>query len=107
MSELKPTKHGGAREGSGRKAKPKPPATVGKDIAQQILAHIGEALNPHGDKCICILCRWRKLALANDQKLRYQVEDRLLSRVVGQPPQAVEHSGPDGGPIEHAVVLDL
>ena len=85
---------GGARTGAGRKAKPKAPAAVSKGVANEILTFLALKTNPHKD-CRCLKCRWRGLADAFDQRLRYAVEKSLLDRTIGLPAQTVEnkHSG--------------
>lgn len=84
---------GGKRPGAGRKPTPKKSSILSKGTAGEILEHIALDKNPHGAKCRCLACRWRTLSTAHDLRLRYQVEKSLLDRVLGLPPQTVEHSG--------------
>ncbi len=86
---------GGSRPNAGRKAKPTKPAAVSKTVADEILAFLAldkDKVKHHGS-CCCLKCRWRKLAMAKDLRLRFQVEKSLLDRVLGLPSQAVTHQG--------------
>lgn len=80
---------GGARSGAGRKAKATKPAAVSKGVADELLTFLALEKNPHPKKCRCLLCRWRKLSYAKDQRLRFHVEKNLLDRTLGLPAQTV------------------
>jgi hypothetical protein len=86
---------GGSRKGAGRKAKPVKPAAVAKGVANEILSFLALDKTKHPKKCHCLLCRWRRLAEARDERLRFAVEKSLLDRTLGLPAQAIEqkHSG--------------
>jgi hypothetical protein len=86
---------GGARTGAGRKAKPTKPAAVSKSVAEDLLAFMALQKNPHPKKCRCLMCRWRRLGDAFDERMRFRVEKNLLDRVLGLPAMTLEnkHSG--------------
>jgi hypothetical protein len=54
-----------------------------------------------------IIKRLAKIAKSEDHKDQIRAMEVLLDRGYGKATQAHEHSGPDGGPIEHMDVTNL
>ena len=83
-------KNGGARPGAGRK-----PGKVG--AAKRALADMAK---DHAQDALRTL-----VSIAKDKEAphaaRVSAANAILDRGYGKPPQALEHSGPDGGPIHH------
>lgn len=73
----------------GRPAKPRVPAAVSKGLAQEILDAIAAETWSHEGGCRCLKCRWRALAFAKDERLRFTVEDKLLDRILGRPANSI------------------
>lgn len=47
--------------------------------------------------------KWRQLADSKDERIVLDTLKYLTDRAYGKPKQAIEHSGEDGGPIEHCI----
>lgn len=85
---------GGSRPGAGRK-----PSTV-KGIVKKLPS----------DSAALILAeikanqKWVTLAASKDERIVLETLKYLTDRAYGKAKQALEHSGPNGGPIEHEVI---
>ena len=80
---------GGARKGAGRK--PKKISTIAKKLPKDTAALILSEINEHG--------AWFELLKEDDPRIRLDALKYLTDRRDGRPKQAVEQSGPSGGPI--------
>ncbi len=91
--------HGGKRPGSGRKPGTKARATVIQKATLSELArkHTTAALRTLVDVA----------ATGTSEAARIAAASAILDRGYGKPPAAIEHSGPDGGPIEYTDPFDL
>lgn len=83
---------GGARPGAGRPkgARDKATREAGATIGELARVHAGTALNA----LVEIATK------GESEAARVSAANALLDRGYGKPPQALEHSGPNGGPIE-------
>lgn len=82
------TGHGGPRPGAGRK-----PGKVSKAKID-----IAERAKSHGEAALLTLAEIMQDTEA-PHSARVSAANALLDRGFGRPMQAVEHSGPEGGPI--------
>lgn len=101
-----PAGHGGARPGAGRKPKAERFAGPVAEAEQRIADRLPELI----DNLFVLAAGVRVQEADKDGGVDIYTEppDRraneyLIDRVLGKPRQAVEHSGPDGGPIGHEV----
>lgn len=88
---------GGSRQGAGRPKGAKDKAT--RDAG----ATIGELARAHAEDAIQTLVQVAKSGASDSA--RVAAANALLDRGFGRPPQALEHTGKNGGPIE-AVKMD-
>lgn len=79
---------GGRRPGAGRK-----PGKVG--AAKRALA---EMAKEHGPAALAVLAK--EMHDADTASARISAATAILDRAYGKPPQALEHTGKDGGPIK-------
>ena len=81
--------HGGARSGAGRK-----PGKVGKAKRELI-----DMAKDHAERALSILVQ-----IASDDEApaaaRVSAANAILDRGYGKPPQALEHTGKDGGQLQ-------
>jgi hypothetical protein len=94
MEKIK-SKKGGARPGAGRKRGSKDAATRDQRMSIQALARTYDAL------ALATLARVAESS-PNDSAA-VSASNSLLDRGYGKPPQSLEHSGPDGGPIQQQI----
>lgn len=87
-------KVGGKREGAGRKP----------GVPNKLTRPIKELAAEHGPAALAKIVG---LMDSQDQRVVMMAAQELLSRAYGKPPQAQEHSGPDGQPIAHAHELRI
>jgi hypothetical protein len=85
---------GGKRPGAGRK-----PGAVNKTTLE-----LREAAQKHGPEMLEELARLAKNA--ESEAARVAAANSILDRAYGKPKQAVEHSGPENGPIEFSDMSD-
>lgn len=87
--------HGGSRPGAGRK-----PGKVG--AAKRALADMAK------DHAQAALASLVQIATAGESEAaRVSAANAILDRAYGKPPQSLEHSGPDGGPIPLPAVIQI
>ena len=91
MSEK--SKRGGHRKGAGRKSK-----------ASKLL-QAGFVANWFTEEFQEI--KWKSLAESEDERIVLEAMKYLTDRIHGKAKQAVEHSGPEGGPIRAAVTVQF
>lgn len=84
-------RRGGKRPGAGRK-----PTTI-RGVMKKLPSETAELI------LATIDANQKWIALANDEdhRIQFEVMRYLTDRALGKPKQAVEHSGPGGGPIQH------
>ena len=80
---------GGKREGAGR-----PAGSVNKSTAE-----VKSYCQEFGEDIITMLVNLAHYSI--DPRVRIMAGKEILDRGYGRPPQGVELSGPDGGPIVH------
>jgi hypothetical protein len=87
------SKRGGYRKGAGRKSK------------ASKLIQAGFVANWFTDEFQEI--KWKSLANSSDERIAIEAMKYLSDRLYGKAKQAVEHSGPEGGPIRAAVTVEF
>ena len=97
MAEESSKSKGGKRPGAGRK-----PSTL-KGIARKLPKEIAEILlaeiNAHQ--------KWLDLADSKDERIVLDTLKYLSDRAYGKAPQAMEVTGPQGGPIQAAITVEF
>ena len=83
--------HGGKRKGAGRK--PSTLKGVLKCLPKQSAELILQEINAQQ--------KWKDLLGCPDLNIQLKALMYLTDRAYGKAAQAIEHSGPDGGPIQH------
>ncbi len=97
---IKPSRgRGGRRAGAGRKPGTKARATVVQK------ATLSELARKHTAAALRTLVE--VAASGTSEAARIAAASAILDRGYGKPPASVEHSGPDGGPIEYTDPFDL
>lgn len=92
-AEIKPkSKHGGARPGAGRK----------RGVVSEIKLNIAQVAREYAPAALQALGEIVVDPMA-PHSARVQAANSLLDRAFGKPMSAMEVTGKDGGPIEHAV----
>lgn len=86
---------GGKREGSGRK----------KGVPNKATASIREAAQQYTEQALQTLFNVMNTA-TEPAAARVSAANSILDRAFGKPVQAVQASGPDGGPIETKATID-
>lgn len=90
-----PKKRGGKRPGAGRK--PEILKVLHPDIKPATAASI---LAQHDESAI-----WTRFLRSRDERIALDAAKYLTDRRDGKAKQAIEHSGPDGGPLKAAVLV--
>lgn len=81
--------NGGARKGAGRK-----PGAVAP--AKRALAEMAMEYAPDALKTLAYIC-----VSGEAESARVSAANAILDRAYGRPPQSLEHTGLNGGPIQH------
>lgn len=102
MADLKPSadkskaiKHGGKRPGAGRKKGSRELATIEQ---RGTLSDLARAHTPDALQTLVSVAK-----SSDSDAARVSAAVAILDRGYGRPTQAMEHAGPNGGPIEHKV----
>jgi hypothetical protein len=83
------SKRGGARPGAGRK----------KGVPNKATADVRALAGQYAPSALKELARLA--TQAESEAARVSAIKEVLDRAYGKSPMAVEHSGPDGGPVKH------
>lgn len=94
---------GGAQEGAGRPRLPRPHERMRERIEEEIEAIVGPYFAALEGAVIHGTYEGEVFVSEHaDHGARIAAAEKLLDRVYGKPRQQLEHTGADGGPIEHA-----
>ncbi|MDY8108270.1 hypothetical protein U0C82_03785 [Fulvimarina sp. 2208YS6-2-32] len=90
---------GGKRPGAGRKKGNQDAATLGQK------ATIAELARGYADDAMGVL---HQIAMTGESEAaRVSASNAILDRAFGKPAQAMEHSGPDGSPLNLTTRIEL
>ena len=89
----KKSNRGGHRKGAGRKSKAEKLLKAGF-VADWFTAEFQEI-------------KWKSLVESDDERVVLDTMKYLSDQIHGKAKQAVEHSGPEGGPVQAKVVIEL